>query len=432
MEDLKWLTEDIEVRKDSAAANRWELKGHGGGMITAGVGGRLSGLGCDILIIDDPIKNAAEANSETARENLWDWWTSVAHTRLEPGGTAVVIHTRWHQDDMIGRLLREDAHDHRWKVFNFPAIAEENDVLGRKPGDPLWPDRYGVKDLEQIKKSVGTYAWSALYQQRPVPPGGDVFKHEWFSKDRRYSVESMEAEHGGAYRLGDLVVGRDQMRVFQTVDLATSTKSWADYTVIATWGVYWHGTRPLLFLLHVHRKRMEGPTIVMKLQDLIREWGADYARVEKVAFQLAFVQDARRLGLPIREFVPDKDKLSRALAATPYCESGQVVFPQWASWLSDCETELYAFPRATHDDFVDALTMAVEELRGRGCGIAGEIDLSYSRDRRQEIQNCVAEPAAEVVPLESEPMDWQNFSYFSGDGGGGGSSGEKVRDPYRR
>lgn len=411
MNELKWLTKDIEVRDDSAAASRWEIKDHGGGMMTAGVGGPMSGKGADLMIIDDPIKNEAEASSPVARENLMNWWRSVAYTRLEPGGTVIIIHTRWNEDDMIGQILKEDSHDHQWEVLNFPAIAEDFDVLGRKPGEALWPERYDEKRLERMKKDVGSYTWSALYQQRPVPAEGGVFKREWFPKERRY-----RRMQDGSIQLGSLNVPRHLMHVFTTCDLAASVKSWADFTVMSTWGVYWLGHQPLVFLLDVFKKRLEGPDIVAKLSEIIRTWDSDYARVEKVAFQLALVQDARRQGLPIREFVPDKDKISRALAATPYCEAGQIILPEWAPWLSDAESEMYAFPNAAHDDFVDTLSMMIQEIRGRTGGIPGDIDVVEALAKKAGIQSCVAEPGADPINFLAEkmldPMNWGEFDYY--------------------
>jgi predicted phage terminase large subunit-like protein len=175
----------VKIRSDSHAKSRWEIAGHVGGMQTAGVGGAITGKGADVLIIDDPIKNAEEAASETMRKATWDWWTSTAYTRLEPDGIAVLIQTRWHDDDLAGRLIAEsravDAEP--WQVINLPAIAEGGgDVLGRLDGEPLWPERYSLDRLLKIKQAVGPRVWSALYQQRPAPASGLFFDPEWFGR----------------------------------------------------------------------------------------------------------------------------------------------------------------------------------------------------------------------------------------------------------
>lgn len=169
----------VKVAADSSAADRWEIAGRDGGMMTAGVGGPVTGKGADILIVDDPIKNYEEACSETYRERTWDWFTSTAYTRLEPNGSCIVIQTRWHEDDLAGRILRELTHEN-WREIRFPALAEDGDPLGRKPGEALWPDRYNTDRLDDIRRTLGSYQWSALYQQRPTPAEGEFFKRPWF------------------------------------------------------------------------------------------------------------------------------------------------------------------------------------------------------------------------------------------------------------
>ena len=166
----------IRVAQDSSAAHRWKLES-GGGMLCAGVGGPITGWGAHLALLDDPIKNAVEAESDVHRESQWRWWTSVFRTRWEPGATVVLTMTRWHEDDTAGRLkARVDPEDlDPWEFVNFPAIAEEDDVLGRKPGDPLWATRYGARQLRAIEKDVGPYTWAGLFQQRPAPLEGGMF-----------------------------------------------------------------------------------------------------------------------------------------------------------------------------------------------------------------------------------------------------------------
>lgn len=171
----------VAVAGDSHAANSWSISGHDGSMVTAGAGGSLTGRGADVLICDDPVKNWEEAQSETIRNNVWDWWTSTAYTRLEPDAAVVVIQTRWHEDDLAGRLLAEAKQGgEQWRVINLPAIAEDNDPTGRQPGEALWPARYNVESLKRIEQAVGPQVWSSLYQQRPAPPEGGQFKRDWF------------------------------------------------------------------------------------------------------------------------------------------------------------------------------------------------------------------------------------------------------------
>src|SRR3569832_1537772 len=141
----------VRVKSNSKAADYWETT-EGGGMMTAGAGGALTGKGANVLIVDDPIKNWAEANSPVVRERIWDWWQSTAYTRLEPDGIAIVVQTRWHEDDLAGRLLRGEAEGReKWDLLNLPAIAEAGDMMGREIGEPLWPERFGLQDLERIQ-----------------------------------------------------------------------------------------------------------------------------------------------------------------------------------------------------------------------------------------------------------------------------------------
>ena len=169
---------DVTIRGDVSARGEWQLDGHEGGMYTAGVGGAITGRGANVLLIDDPVKNAEEANSPVYREKGWEWYRSTAHTRLEPGGAVVLIMTRWNKDDMGGRLLDQSTGE--WEVINFPAIAEEKDDLEREAGEALWPARFPVDRLLEIKDTVGSYWWAALYQQNPTSREGGMFERSWF------------------------------------------------------------------------------------------------------------------------------------------------------------------------------------------------------------------------------------------------------------
>jgi len=185
--------EVLAIDNRSFAANEWNLIGHEGGMETAGIGGPLTGKGAHLLIIDDPIKNAQEAASEVKRETCWEWFHSTAMTRLEPGGSVIVNMTRWHREDLAGRLRAES--DRPWGVLSFPAIATESDSLGRVFGEALWPDRYPLHDLrspdgrllrrglETIRNGMPLYWWQALYQQNPTQGIGVEWPPEYFEGD---------------------------------------------------------------------------------------------------------------------------------------------------------------------------------------------------------------------------------------------------------
>lgn len=178
---------DVSVRGRGTAAN-WSIAGHEGGMIAAGVGGPIGGYGADLLICDDLIKNAEEADSMVMRDKVWDWLNSTAYTRLHPNAVVIIVHTRWNEDDAIGRTIREmddDPTSERWTVLNLPAIAEEDESpfplsLGRRRGEALWPQRYNLHALNNIRVKLTGRWWAALYQQRPAPEGGDFFQETWF------------------------------------------------------------------------------------------------------------------------------------------------------------------------------------------------------------------------------------------------------------
>ncbi|MFD5848272.1 terminase large subunit domain-containing protein [Streptomyces chartreusis] len=179
----------LALHAGSKAANRFDLADKDGnrlegGLVTAGVGGGLTGKGAHLAIVDDPIKDAADAESPTMRRRLWDWWTSVLNTRIEPGGSIIVIQTRWHEQDLAGKILEgEDADD--WIRLDLPAICDsDDDPLGRTIGQPLWPVRYGLKALEKIRRAVGERVWWSLFQQKPRPLEGGVWKWPWITDNR--------------------------------------------------------------------------------------------------------------------------------------------------------------------------------------------------------------------------------------------------------
>lgn len=337
----------VRLSQDSTAANRWNTP-EGGGMTTAGAGGALTGRGADLLIIDDAHKNAEEAFSQAHRDRVWEWWTTTALTRLEPGAAAIVVGTRWHEDDLIGRILAQGGEP--WTVLRLPALADEEDPIGRAPGAPLWPERYDAVALERIRQGVGERTWEALYQQRPFGDGGSFFKRSWF--DARYEIIAPNM-----YRLPDgMTIHRDSLGRYSTIDLAVSTKTSADWTVIAVFGRLPDGRR---LLLDIDRARREGPDQVPAIQRVVEKWKLGLVWIERTAFQLAIVQAARRAGVPVRELTPDKDKVARAIPLTVALEGGQLLLPRHAPWMESLLAELLAFPASAHDDQVDALAYGI-------------------------------------------------------------------------
>jgi predicted phage terminase large subunit-like protein len=330
-------------------------------MFTAGVGGPLTGRGADCLVIDDPIKNAAEARSAVVRASHWDWWETTASTRLEPGAFAMLVMTRWHQRDLAGMLLENEPG--QWEEIRLPAIAEEDDWLGRAPGEPLWPERWSLERLLQVRENRSASVWASIYQQRPAPEGGNVWKRETF----RYADVAE-----GYIVLGD--GRRFELRrcfIFLTIDLAASLKTSSDYTAIACWAITGHGD---LVLLDLDHRRMEGPDHEPSIRAMMTRWNGRIAYVESATFGLTLIQQARRSGLPVRELEADTDKVSRAMASTPAFAASRVWFCKVPK-LAALEDELLSFPNAAHDDIADVVAYAVRVLQQHRSLSAGLPDL---------------------------------------------------------
>ena len=368
---------DVSVRRDSKAADRWELAEYSGGMQTAGVGGAITGKGADLLIIDDPVKNSEQANSDVYREKTWEWYTSTAYTRLEPGGAVILIQTRWHEDDLAGRIIEQAKNTGEpWVILNLPAIAGPDDQLGRTVGEPLWPERYDIPALEASRQVLGSYQFTALYGQSPVAPAGNVFKRSWFQYWTR------EDRH---FRLGTQkkAVQCDRCRRFGTVDLAFSVKKEADYTVIAAWAVTPDCD---LILLDFHRERMEGPSLQKSIRAMVEKHELDYVGIEKVLGQSLVVHGARIDGITVRSLIADVDKITRSIPAQVRMETGQIYFPVGHPDLEAFEKELLTFPRGTHDDCVDVLSYAAAEVQRFGAPAPLDAELA-----EQEKQTLVDE-----------------------------------------
>lgn len=248
----------------------------------------------------------------------------------------------------------------RWTVLNMPAIAEEGDVLGRKVGEPLWPLRYGLEVLQQIKKTLGSYFFHALYQQRPSPEDGNVYKRIWFRYAR---IEDGYIRLIGNGIVPDKFVSLRDCRRFGIADLAFTTKTSSDYTITSAWAVDQESN---LILLDIERDRLEGPDILPAIKRMGDKWDVDYFGVEANAAQIAVVQAGKRAGMTIRALYADKDKFTRAQAASVRFEGGQVFLPDGHDQLGAFEHELLSFPNAAHDDMVDVTSWACAEVQRRG------------------------------------------------------------------
>lgn len=368
----------VKVRQDSQAKNDWKIAKRKGGMFTTGMGGALTGRGAHLAIIDDPVKNAAEALSETFRERNKEWYKSTLRTRMEPNGAIVVIQTRWHEDDLAGWLQKTFPDE--WLVISLPAVAEKDEDLRlpddpdqehwtRKAGEPLWPWRYDLEALERTRDDLGGidgHWWTALYQQRPAPIGGGILKPDQF---RRFRV----VEDG--YLLdtpaGPRLVSKNDLPKFAVMDLATSIKTQADYTVLGVFGLNF----PDLLILDVLRRRMEGPDLPKIAARVYEAYKPAYFAVEQVGFQLSTVQDMRRgaawekpprPSLPVKGLLPEGDKVTRALSLAAAMSGAHIYIPENSPWEATLVAEMALFPKGAHDDQVDVLSYAALERNNFG------------------------------------------------------------------
>lgn len=228
----------IRTAHDARSVNDWDISGEKGGFLAAGVGGATTGYGANLFIIDDPIKNKEEADSEVIREKHWDWYRSVVLTRLEPDARLVLMMTRWHQQDLAGKILAQakaDGELGEWTILNLPAVAEANDPIGRPLGAALWSFRYPQEALKSIRTKVGSRIWYALFQGQPQDPEAAIFKREWFQRYREVPLD--HKRHGGIDTATSLKTSADNMSL---VDVCKDWEGWlyADEAFLDKLSVY--------------------------------------------------------------------------------------------------------------------------------------------------------------------------------------------------
>lgn len=344
----------VAVRGDSAAANRWDVVGAGGGMITAGVGGPITGRGADLLLIDDPVKNAEDARSPTLRAKAWDWYQSTAHTRLEPGGSAVLIMTRWHADDLAGRVLKNAAErGESWRVRKLPAVAGDGDQLGRQAGEALWPQRWPAAELREIERTIGPYWWQTLYQQNECPEGGSEWPASLFDgvlfddwpPDIQRRVLALDPSKGRQDRPGDY-------SAFVRLGLDSEWCLWADADL--------DNTRPT-------ESGQGGKSMVEDGIYHAVDWNPDAFIVETNGFQelvaaaLLRVAAAKNVHLPLYGVESTTPKVSRIRALGTYLAQKRMRVRNTPGGRMLVQ-QLRDFPVGEHDDGPDALAMAVRMM----------------------------------------------------------------------
>ena len=334
----------LKIRQDSRAVNNWTVAEHDGGMVTTGIGGPITGKTADLLIIDDPVKNADEAKSKVIRDQHWDWYQTAASTRLSENGAIILVMTRWNEDDLAGRILQQMAEGkEQWEVISLPALAEGNDPMNREIGDALCPELKSLAFLNRAKGRLTAYWWSALYQQHPTPDAGQYFERSWW----QYYMEPISLEQAG--EMDDVIMVAD----------CTFTKTdTSDYVAIGLWG----RKGPNAYLIHQIRGQMTFWETVDIMLDMRKKWPViNGIYVEKAANGEAVIETLQLMVPGVVGLSTRGGKESRAAATSPYVKSGSVYLPHEtiSPWVTSFVEECASFPNGTHDDQVDQTTHAL-------------------------------------------------------------------------
>lgn len=338
---------NVNLRSDSKAAGRWATNA-GGEYFAIGVGGTVTGKGADLLIIDDPHSEQEAALAATSPEifdKVYEWYTSGPRQRLQPGGSIIVVMTRWSKKDLTGKILQSmiDKDGEHWEVISFPAILPS--------GNSLWPEFWSLTELEALRLELPAGKWNAQYQQEPTSEEGAIVKREW-------------------WRIWEPEKPPKCQFIIQSWDTAFTKSERADYSACTTWGVFYKDENendPNVILLDAFKKRMEFPELKEKAFNLYKEWEPDAFIVEAKASGAPLIYELRAMGIPVQEFTPSRgnDKMVRINAVSDLFASGKVWAPG-TRWADEVIEEMAAFPNSDHDDFVDSSTQALIRFRKGG------------------------------------------------------------------
>jgi predicted phage terminase large subunit-like protein len=331
---------DVKLAADSKASGRWDTN-RGGMYFAVGVGSNLAGRGGDLVVIDDP-HSEQTAMSNNGFDDAWEWYTAGPRQRLQPGGSIVLVQTRWSEKDMTGQLLRSMAKDplaDQWEVVELPAIFES--------GEPCWPEFWSLEDLTAVRASIPPSKWNAQYQQNPTGEENAIIPRDWWKRWNKEVVPQLEY-------------------VIQSYDTAFSKRETADYSAITTWGVFHpdEGDAPNLILLDSKKGRWDFPELKEVADEQYSYWDPDTVIVEAKASGLPLTQELRQTGIPVVNFTPSKgaDKVTRVHAVSPLFEAGMVWAPDEV-FADEMIEEVAAFPNGEYDDLVDSMTQALMRYR---------------------------------------------------------------------
>ena len=338
---------NVNLRSDSKAAGRWATNA-GGEYFAIGVGGTVTGKGADLLIIDDPHSEQEAALAATSPEifdKVYEWYTSGPRQRLQPGGSIIVVMTRWSKKDLTGKILQSmiDKDGEHWEVISFPAILPS--------GNPLWPEFWSLPELEALRLELPAGKWNAQYQQEPTSEEGAIIKREWWKLWEPDKPPRCEF-------------------IIQSWDTAFTKSERADYSACTTWGVFYKDENendPNVILLDAFKKRMEFPELKEKAFNYYKEWEPDAFVVEAKASGAPLIFELRAMGIPVQEFTPSRgnDKMVRINSVSDLFASGKVWAPA-TRWADELIEEMAAFPNSDHDDLVDSSTQALIRFRKGG------------------------------------------------------------------
>ena len=339
---------NTDLKQDSQAAGRWETSA-GGEYFAAGVGAAMTGRGADLLIIDDP-HSEQDALSSSAYDTAYEWYTSGPRQRLQPGGTIIIVQTRWSKKDLTGRLLGAQARDlmaDQWDVVEFPAILPS--------GEPLWHEFWKKEELLKVKASLSVGKWNAQWQQNPTSEEVAMVKRDWWQLWEREDTPRLDY-------------------IIQSYDTAYSKKETADYSAITTWGVFEpkeNGEQHLI-LLDAKKGRWSFPELKEIAVDQNEYWEPDMMLIEAKASGASLADELRMMNLPVTTFSPGRrkggggmDKTTRMHMVSPIFESGKVWYPD-EKFADEVIEEVASFPNGDHDDYCDSMTMALLRFRQGG------------------------------------------------------------------
>ena len=344
----------VSLAVDSKSAGRWNTN-MGGEYYACGIGSSIAGRGADLLLVDDPHSEQDVINGNfEVFEKAYEWFTFGARTRLMPGGRVAIIQTRWHMDDLTGRVTRDMTQNERadqYEIVEFPAILDTEDEEGTLVQKPLWPEFFDLNALLRTKASMPAFQWNAQYQQEPTAEEASIVKLEWWQSWGGDTPPPCEY-------------------VIMSLDAAAEKHNRADFTALTTWGVFLNEETEAynIILLNSIKQRLEFPELKDLAMEEYQEWDPDAFIVEKKSAGTALYQEMRRMGLPVSEYTPHRgsgDKLARLNSVSDIVASGLVWVPQ-TRWAEEVIEEIAGFPFMSHDDLVDSTVMALMRFRQGG------------------------------------------------------------------